>query len=197
MDMPQVPLRAPMRFARPEDGRALAELVNFAGEGLPLYVWTRMAGRDGNPWAIGAERQARRSERGEIIAIDEGNGVVAAMTGYPILEEQRIDRSEPIFSVLQELENAVVGTWYLNVLATYPQARGRGFATLLIRQAEELAASHGLAGVSIVVADTNLGARRLYARLGYAEGQSRPMVKEDWESEAAHWMLMEKRFDPR
>lgn len=194
MDMPEIRLASPMRYARPEDGRALAELVNYAGEGLPLYVWKRMAGPDEDPWAVGAARQAKRAAKREIIAVDEGSGVVAAMTGYPILEEQAIDGIEPVFSVLQELENAVVGTWYLNVLATYPRARGRGLGALLIEQGERIARGLSLDGVSIVVADGNQGARRLYARLGYMETQSRPMVKEDWENPSTTWILMEKRF---
>ena len=32
-----------LRAARPDDAPALAELVNFAGEGLPLYLWGKMA----------------------------------------------------------------------------------------------------------------------------------------------------------
>jgi hypothetical protein len=36
-------LEPPFRQATPGDAPALAELVNLAGEGLPLYLWTSMA----------------------------------------------------------------------------------------------------------------------------------------------------------
>lgn len=33
-----------IRSGRREDAAVLAELVNYAGEGLPLYLWGKMAG---------------------------------------------------------------------------------------------------------------------------------------------------------
>ncbi len=38
-----IELDPPYRRATPEDADALAELINFAGEGLPLYLWGKMA----------------------------------------------------------------------------------------------------------------------------------------------------------
>ncbi|MEM6762933.1 MAG: GNAT family N-acetyltransferase [Pseudomonadota bacterium] len=190
-------LPAPLRLATPDDGPALAELVNFAGEGLPLYIWRSLVKEGEDPWALGAQRQAKRAADGQIVAIDEGAGVVAAMTGYPIAEEQPIsDDMPPMFQVLQELENTVVGTWYLNVLATYPRARGRGLGARLIRHAEGIARSGDLEGVSIIVANGNHDARRLYERLGYHERERREMIKEDWENPSTEWILLEKSFAP-
>ncbi|MEM8662620.1 MAG: GNAT family N-acetyltransferase [Pseudomonadota bacterium] len=190
------PLSHPMRLATPDDGPALAELVNFAGEGLPLYLWKRLAEPGQDPWVLGAERQATRAAKGQIIAIDEGAGVVAAMTGYPIdAPEEVTDETPPMFGVMTELENLVVGTWYLNVLATYPRARGRGLGALLIRQAEDIAVAGDRSGVSIIVADKNHGARRLYERLGYQEIDRRPMIKETWENHSTEWVLLLKEID--
>ena len=39
----RVEIRTPFRAARIEDAPELAELVNYAGEGLPLYLWGEMA----------------------------------------------------------------------------------------------------------------------------------------------------------
>ena len=36
-------------------------------------------------------------------------------------------------------------------------------------------------GLSIIVSDTNTGARRLYERSGYREAGKRGKVKEDWQ----------------
>ena len=46
--------------------------------------------------------------------------------------------------------------------------------------------------MSVIVANTNLGARRLYERHGYAETASREMVKESWANDATHWVLLTK-----
>jgi hypothetical protein len=37
-----IDLEAPFRRATQGDAQALAELVNIAGEGLPLYLWGKM-----------------------------------------------------------------------------------------------------------------------------------------------------------
>jgi hypothetical protein len=48
-----------IRPARREDAAALAELVNMAGEGMPLYLWGAMAERDEDPWSVGRRRAER------------------------------------------------------------------------------------------------------------------------------------------
>jgi hypothetical protein len=40
-----------IRSGRREDAAVLAELVNYAGEGLPLYLWEKMAGAGGDAWS--------------------------------------------------------------------------------------------------------------------------------------------------
>lgn len=185
-----------MRLATPADGVALAELVNYAGEGLPLYLWRTLAGPNEDPWEVGARRQARQAEAGNVVVVVEGVSVVAAMTGYPLPPEAASepvgDDVPPLVRPLLELERKVPGTWYLNVLATYPRARGKGIGSRLVEVAEACAAADGLAGVSIIVADGNVGARRLYERLGYREIASAPMVKEGWDSPSEEWILLLK-----
>src|SRR6266581_2525100 len=38
------------------DAAELAELVEFASEGLALCLWTQLAGRDRDPWQVGRSR---------------------------------------------------------------------------------------------------------------------------------------------
>ena len=73
-----------------------------------------------------------------------------------------------MFVPLQELENLAPGSWYVNVLAVQPQFRGRGLGTQLLDLADAIAAAHRSRGLSVIVADANTGARRLYERCGYA-----------------------------
>lgn len=185
-----------MRLATAADGRALAELINFAGEGIPLWLWRRMAKPGEDPWVIGAARQAQRAERGEVVVVDRGEGVLAAMTGYPLTAPEPVtDDMPPLLRVLQEMENTVVGTWYLNVLATYPAARGRGFGKRLVAHGEKIARHLALPAVTIIVSDHNFDARRLYERLGYREVLRRTMVKQDWVNHSTEWILIRKDLD--
>jgi ribosomal protein S18 acetylase RimI-like enzyme len=191
-------LQPPFRRATPEDAEALAELINFAGEGLPLYLWARMAEPGETAWDVG-RRRARREEgsfswRNAVLAAPAGE-VAACLIGYPLPDApEPIDYDEmpPMFVPLQELENLAPGTWYVNVLATYPEHRDQGWGTRLLQLADQLAAEAGRQGASIIVSDANTGARRLYERCGYLERATRPMVKEDWENEGENWVLLVK-----
>ena len=189
-----IELQPPYRSATPEDASAMAELVNMAGEGLPLYLWTEMAAPDETAWDIGQSRSKRESGalsyRNAVIQEENGE-VIACLIGYP-LEEDRLHRSLAILVPLQELEDLAPGTWYVNVLATYPRHRGRGYGSQLLSIAERIAVDCNKSGVSMIVSDANTGARRLYERLGYREHATRPMVKERWENPGSNWVLLLK-----
>lgn len=188
-------LPPPFRRATPQDAAALADLVDFAGEGLPSYVWARMAQEGETPAEVGrrrAEREEGAFSYRNAVVTDLGSGPVAALIGYALP-----DRPEPIpddfplmFIPLQELENMACGTWYVNVLAAYPEHRRQGHGTRLLAIAERLAAEAGAKCVSIIVADTNSPARRLYERRGFRTVATRPMVKEGWQHPGRDWMLL-------
>jgi ribosomal protein S18 acetylase RimI-like enzyme len=192
-----VQLTSPFRAATPEDDQALADLVGFASEGLAPYLWARTAGPGGDPWAVGRERARREtgafSYRNAVVLEREGR-VAAGLIGYPLPEapEPIPDTMSPMFVPLQELENLAPSTWYVNVLAAYPPERGRGHGTALLDLAERIAAEAGTRGLSIIVSDSNTGARRLYERTGYREVARRAKVKEDWQDPGTEWVLLVK-----
>jgi ribosomal protein S18 acetylase RimI-like enzyme len=82
---------------------------------------------------------------------------------------------------LEELMNEARDTWYVHVLAAYPEYRGKGQGTALLRIADGPAESAGKHGISLIVSDTNVDAPRLYERCGYVEVARRWMVKEEWQ----------------
>ncbi|MEL6578006.1 MAG: GNAT family N-acetyltransferase, partial [Pseudomonadota bacterium] len=69
---------------------------------------------------------------------------------------------------------------------------GGGWGTKLLELAEEIALGMGCKELSIIVADNNTGARRLYERFGFREADRRAMVKGEWQSEGTEWVLMRK-----
>ncbi len=193
-----VDLKPPLRRALPEDAEALAELIDMAGEGLPAYLWAKMAGPGESVWEVG-RRRAEREEGGfsykNAIVIEHEGGVAAGLIGYLLPDEpEAIDLANTPAVVVPalELEALAPGTWYVNALACYPDVRGRGFGTRLLALAEDLARETSAPGVSVIVADANAGARRLYERCGYREIAGRPMVKEDWVGEGEAWLLLVK-----
>lgn len=190
-------LDMPFRQAQLADASKLAKLVNYAGEGLPLYLWEQMAKAGETAWDVGRRRAARKdgsfSYRNAIIVEHEGE-VAGCLIGY-----ETPDQPEPIFAdmpdifvPLQELENLVPATWYVNVLAIQPEFRGLGLGTRLLSLADRIGKDLGKRGMSVIVSDANLGARRLYERCGYQEMAQRAMVKNGWQNPSENWVLLAK-----
>jgi ribosomal protein S18 acetylase RimI-like enzyme len=187
------------RPARREDAAILAQLVNIAGEGLPLYLWGNLAGPGETAWDVGRQRAAREegsfSYRNATVIENDGEPA-GCLIGYEIAH-----RPDPIppdmpamFVPLQELENLAPATWYVNVLAVMPEHRAKGFGTKLLALADETGRGLGKRGMSVIVSDANTGARRLYERCDYHEEARREMVKEGWRNAGRHWVLLTKPF---
>ncbi len=191
-------LEPPLRLAGEADARALADLVNFAGEGLPLYIWEGLAKEGQDPWEVGRARQLQKVREDQIVVVDFGHGAVASLTGYPLGSEPEpiADDFPALFRPLQELENKALESWYVNVLACYPEYRGQGLGSRLLDVAERLARDESLRRMSVIVASNNTGARRLYERHGYREAATLPCVKEGWETDTEHWVLLMKSLRP-
>ncbi|WP_294229551.1 GNAT family N-acetyltransferase [uncultured Shimia sp.] len=95
----------------------------------------------------------------------------------------------PLFEPLMLLEREAYGTGYVFVLSTVAEARGEGIGSSLLTFAERC---RGTRGMSLIVADNNTGARKLYERHGYKVSARRPIVKNGWESDGENWLLMIK-----
>jgi ribosomal protein S18 acetylase RimI-like enzyme len=190
-----VHLAHPYRHATLADVDALTDLVDFAGDGLPAYLWAKMAAPGETARDVGRRRAAREegafSYRHAVVA-DEGEGAIAALVGYGLASEpEPIGPDMPsMFVPMQELENLACATWYVNVLAVYPDHRNRGHGIRLLAIADAIAREAGSRGLSIIVADANLGARRLYERFGFREIGTRAMIKEQWQGRGERWVLM-------
>ena len=190
-------LTPPFRRATSHDAVHMAELVNFAGEGLPVYAWGKLARPGQSAWDVGRER-ARNGIGGfayqNTVVREEQGKVAACLIGYPLVSSPKLPGEEVLAPLvpLQELQDMVPMTWYLNTLATYPEHRGKGFGTQLLRIAETLARDSQNERISLITFDTNAGARRLYERTGYVEQATRPIAKGDWDHPGQNWVLLVK-----
>ncbi|MBX2805338.1 MAG: GNAT family N-acetyltransferase [Hyphomicrobiales bacterium] len=189
-----------IRMGRKDDASSLARLVNYAGEGIPLYLWEKMAENGESGWDIGIMRAERDhgafSYRNAFIA-DVDGACAGCLIGYNQPEvAEPIDTAAmpPMFVPLQELENLAPDSWYVNVLAVFPEHRRRGIGRQLLETAEKIGADEGKSGLSVIVSDVNHGARRLYESCGYREIASRPMVKESWVNDGENWLLLTRAY---
>lgn len=173
----------PFRWAAKSDGRAMAELIAIAGEGIPTFLWSQMAKEGQTPLDVG-ELRAMREEGGysyKNAVLADIDGPVAMLLAYPLPEPTNQDRAEaaelpPLLRPLAELEHEAPGSFYVNALAVRESQRGRGLGSALLDFAEDLARAKGCPQVSIQVFSQNEGAKRLYLRKGYRIADERPIV---------------------
>jgi ribosomal protein S18 acetylase RimI-like enzyme len=79
-------------------------------------------------------------------------------------------------------------------LPSFRPSENAGLGTELLGLAERTGRELGKRGLSLIVSDANAGARRLYARTGYRETATRPMVKEGWTNAGQNWVLLTRDF---
>ena len=187
-----------IRAAQALDADHLVRFINMAADDLPLHFWKKSAAPGVDPLAYGAERAARQtgsfSFRNALLAEVDGQ-TAACLLGYPTARnaEPIEPGTPPIFVPLLELEALAPGSWYLNVLATYPEFRGMGLGSALLAQAEKIARKADCATISLIAADSHRDALSLYRAKGYSEIARRPLVKDDWLVSAAEWILFAKQ----
>ena len=193
-----IELKAPLRWARRDDARSLAELADQASYGLAFYHWSNVKQPGQTPLDAGEERAAREegsfSYRNAMIAELDGK-CGACLIGYPQDEEPEpidYDTMPAMLIPLQELENMAPKTWYVNVLAVYPEARNKGLGRLLLEAAERIARNAGKSGLSLIAEDDNVNAIRFYHRFGFKNFATRPLISEGWKTRGENWILMTK-----
>ncbi|MCP4315612.1 MAG: GNAT family N-acetyltransferase [Hyphomicrobiales bacterium] len=111
--------------------------------------------------SVSAERRVRPPGFPSQSLVAEVYGKVAGcVCSYPIdapTPQEEYAAIRPVFRALLELEDLSVGTHYVNVLAVYPEHRGKGIGSRLLAQAEGLAQS---ATMSLIVSDASRNAVR-------------------------------------
>ncbi|NBB81480.1 MAG: GNAT family N-acetyltransferase [Verrucomicrobia bacterium] len=189
------------RDAKVEDAPKLAELMNIAGEGIPAYLWERTANPGEDVMAFGALRVAQPeggfSYTNTHVAVT-ADEIVGMLLSYRLPDPHDVGPLDEIPAVVRplvELEGLVPGSWYINAVATNAEYRGKGVGHELMGLAEQLADSSGAGTLSLIVAEENTGARRLYEKLGYQIIARRPIVAFPRCPHTGDWVLMEKHVE--
>jgi len=187
-----------LRSARKSDAAALAILVDIAGEGMPSYMWSRMREPGQSAFEVGRARAAREqggfSYRNATVGEIDGE-VAACLVDYRLddpYDTGDLTELPEMVRPLVELEAKAPGSWYVNVLAAFPEFRGHGLGGRLLARAEERGRAQGARSASVIVASENEGAARLYARTGYREIARAPVVDFPGCAHGGDWVLMVK-----
>jgi ribosomal protein S18 acetylase RimI-like enzyme len=192
-----------IRPAIPADATHLACFVDMASEGLAEVVWEAMRGPAETLFEVGRSRALREegafSYRNALIA-EIGGAVAGGLVCYRIADEPDPDYRVagdptapqlPAFvHALIELEAMVPGHWYVNILATYPEYRGKGVASALLKHADALGRANSAKGLALVVDLENTAARSVYAAAGYREFARRPLAPFPMRPNGSEWLLL-------
>lgn len=89
----------------------------------------------------------------------------------PLMDGARL---RPIAGLL-ELEEIPVDSYYVNIIAVYPQHRGSGAGYALMLEAERLARRQNFQRMSLCTFDGDPGLLKFYRRQGFAIRDSRPL----------------------
>jgi ribosomal protein S18 acetylase RimI-like enzyme len=189
--------KATFRPATLADASALAVLVDIAGEGMPAYMWSTLAAPGQSLLELGRERALREaggfSYRNSIVA-EVGREVAASLVGYRLDDPYDLAGSlaetPDIVRPLVRLEAKAPGSWYVNVLATFPEFRRRGIGARLLAIAEEKAREQRARSLSVIVGGWNEPASRLYTSAGYAGLAREPAILFPGCPHQGDWVLM-------
>ena len=170
------------RKAEKSDCREIAELALIAGEGIPAWFWeqSRQAGEE--LIDVGAHNAASETEnfsyRNVHLAVID-NHIAGMLLAYRLPDAENAEQLQDFPDFIRpliELEQCVPGSFYINMLAAFPDYRNQAVGTTLMNVAERLASEAGCSLLSLEVFGQNEGALRLYRRLGYCIVDKRPVI---------------------
>jgi ribosomal protein S18 acetylase RimI-like enzyme len=194
-------LHAPFRRARPEDARAVAELIDMAGGGVRSLLWEAEAAEGEGPLDVGARLVAQPAGHlsfANAVVGDEGGRVTCVLFGYRSeIELSDLADAPDILHPVIRLAAQAPDTWHVDSVAVAPPFRRRGLGTRLLRIADALAAEEGLTQTSLIVAEANEGARRLYEREGYRCVAREPSAPHPRLPARGDWLLMTRPVVPQ
>ncbi|WP_300019342.1 GNAT family N-acetyltransferase [uncultured Roseobacter sp.] len=186
------------RAAQPDDADHLANFAVLASKGLAEITWEDLREGDETALDVGRRRAGQStggfSYRNADVALRAG-AVISAIISYAIEQSGPMDTSgvPEIFHPLIELEEQAAPSWYVNILATYPDARGLGGASALMAGVETRAKKQGHSRMSIIVDAVN-PAMKLYEHLGYAEVSRAAFAQPEPDDPDGFWVLMIKKL---
>lgn len=188
------------RPATKADATEIALLVNIATHGGFAVGWAHAEGASEayDPAEMGRLEMLKDDEfgwRNATMATTEDGEITGMLLGYPEPEHRRaVPGNTMAFMVpILELEYEAVGTWFISMLGVHVGWRGKGVGSVLLDVAEARRAGSHARGLSLIVEDVNLDARRLYERRGFAVRDQRPMGRyPTGDAPGKNWLLMVK-----
>lgn len=160
-----------IRPAEKSDCAEIAALYSISSDGVANYIWTKLAEPDEDIYDFGRRRYEREGTNFsyENCTVVECEGkVIGMLVAFPMhVDPDEEPETDPVLAPYMELEED--NSYYICGVALLPDFRGKGFGKQLMALAEKQAKEKGFEKMSLVVFAENVGAKKLYQKLGYIE----------------------------
>lgn len=159
------------RPAEKTDCPMIASLYKISSDGVADYIWTKLAEPGEDILEVGQRRYERENtlfsyQNCTLATINDT--IVGMLVAFPMLVDTAAEPEEdPVLAPYSQLEKD--NSYYICGVAIFPDYRGQGIGTKLMRLAETHAITKGFTKLSLIVFEQNQGAKRLYDRLDYRE----------------------------
>jgi len=188
-----------IRKANRSDVNDIAKLALIAGEGIPAWFWKQSAAEAQNIEDAGAAKLLSETDnfsyRNVHVAVIDGK-VAGMILAYRLPDEDNAEDPEELPGFIRpmvELEQCVPSSFYINMIATFPQYRNMSIGTKLMGIVDRLANDAACSISSLEVFEQNTGALRLYQRLGYEVVDKRRVVPHECHPYDGDLLLLTRR----
>lgn len=190
-----------VRVAQERDAPALADLAIMASHGVMNLLYEGLIPGQSVAEAI-IERRIRNPAsfcalRHWRVAQDARGTVLGGLNCLPNVELAKAvgdsmigpERLEPLMNLF-ELDRFLVDTYYVNMIAVFPQHRRSGAGRALMLEAERLARQCGLRAISLTTFEADAGLIAFYSKLGFTMRERRPIPPHPLFDFSGNWVLM-------
>jgi ribosomal protein S18 acetylase RimI-like enzyme len=194
-----------IRDAAEGDARALAEVCIMAGHGvMELFYEGLVPGKSVIDCVIARrilDRDSFATFRRWRVAMDASGNFLGALNSLPhkalmdAPDDPLLDKVKmrPIAALL-ELEEIPVGSYYVNIIAVYPQHRRSGAGAALMRDAEKLARLQKFSRMSLCTFEDDPGLMGFYRGQGFEPQARRAIVPHPAIGKSGHFVLMTREL---
>ena len=190
-----------IRNAVAADAPTLAEVAMMAGHGIMTMLYdglvpgrtvaqTLVDRRILNPKSYSALHHWRIAEGEDRACLGAINclpqGAFMAAEPDPLLVG---DRVLPV-AALGELEQLAVDSYYINMIAVFPQHRRSGAGRALVAEAERLARQARMTRLSLCTFEADASLMSFYGSLGFTVRERRPIRPSPFFPSSGNWALL-------
>ena len=194
-----------IRDAVAADAEALAEVCIMAGHGVMQLLYEGLLPGKSLTDIIIARRLLNLESFAALprwrVVTDLGGEVLGGLNSFPhevlmnALADPLIDapRLAPI-AALSELEATATQTYFVNVIAIFPSARGTGAGYALMQEAERLARAQNFRRMALGTFGGDEKLISFYRRQGFEVVATRPMAPHPIFETDGDWALMQREL---